>query len=105
MQHDEENSNLIRVTLRLPQEIYGKIAELAEEVQQPIAECLRALVIKGLAETALPTVAILRAEIQALAELIYMVREMNNSNPGLLERAKMHGTTIIQKLFKSSKDK
>src|SRR3990167_7604431 len=102
MQHDEENQNLVRVTLRLPESMHDRVTELAEEREQPIAECLRTLLIRGLTETILPTVAILRGKIQALAELIYIVREMNIENPQLLERAKMHGTTIVQKLFKPS---
>ena len=104
MQHDEENKNRVQATLRLSKAIHDKVTELAKETGEPMTECYRVLLMRGLAETTLPTVTILRAQIQALAELIYIVREMNSDNIELLERAKIHGATMAQKIFASLGD-
>jgi hypothetical protein len=95
----EETGGMLRITVRVPKALYRELQGIASDLQQPLSYCLRELLHKGLAEKKLPTKAILRAQVQALSELIYITRGGAKTDLTLLEQAKAHAGQIVHDLF------
>ena len=104
MTNDEQENRLKqRLTLRLSHDIYEALCEKAKQHEQSMSAHVRGHLTKWLQSPNSEKAS--KANIEAISEILYLVRVMaNSSDPALLAKARVEAHRAVKKIYRTDEE-